>query len=113
MIYGKRQRPSDYQATIVDYFNVQVAQEIQRAMQFFSTTNSDDQVIKQIFITGSGSIPNTGLAQAVQLQTSVPTQQLAPIGLANVKVKGDVAQFEQDSHSLTTAFGLALRGLMA
>lgn len=112
MIHGKRQRPADYQSSIVDYFNVQVAQEIQRAMQFFSTTNSDEQMIKQIFITGSGSIPNTGLAQVVQAQTNVPAQQLAPVGLANIKVKGDAAQFEQDAHSLTTAFGLALRGLV-
>ena len=112
MIHGKRQRPADYQATVVDYFNVQVAQEVQRAMQFFSTTHSDDQPIKQIFISGSGCIPNTGLMQVVQAQVGVPTQQLAPITLATNKIKGDMAMFEQDANSLTTAFGLALRGLM-
>lgn len=112
MIHGKRQRPADYQATIVDYFNVQVAQEVQRAMQFFSTTHSDDQPIKQIFISGSGCIPNTGLMQVVNGQTGVPAQQLSPITLATNKIKGDAALFEQDANSLTTAFGLALRGLM-
>lgn len=112
MIYGKRQRPADYEATIVDYFNVQVAQEVQRAMQFFSTTHSDDQPINQIFISGSGCIPNTGLMQAVHTQTGVPAQQLSPITLASNKIKGDAMLFEQDANSLTTAFGLALRGLV-
>lgn len=112
MIYGKRQRPSDYQETIVDYFNVQIAQEIQRAMQFFASTHSDDQPIKQIFISGSGCIPNTGLMQVVHSHTGVPAQQLAHITLANNKIKGDMTVFEQDANSLTIAFGLALRGLM-
>lgn len=112
MIHGKRQRPGDYRETITDYFNVQVGQEIQRALQFFSTTRSDDQAIRHIFISGSGCISRSGMCEAVYANTQVATQELNSVSLAVNKLKGDQSQFEQDANALTTAFGLALRGLV-
>lgn len=112
MIAGTRQRPPEYKSEISDYFNMMVAQEVQRAMQFFMTTRSQkDSNIQHIFVTGSGCIAHSGLAEVLRMQTEVATQELSPVLLANVKAKVSDEQLEQDANSLTTAFGLALRGL--
>lgn len=113
MIKGERQKPSDYKQLVGDTFNMQVAQEVQRFMQFFFTTQSNDQGgdIKHIFLSGSGCVPGTGLPEAVYAQTGVQVSQVAPVSLANNKSKTDDVELNKDANSLTTAFGLALRGL--
>lgn len=112
MIAGRRPRPAEYKAEVSDYFNMQVAQEVQRVMQFFSTTRSQsDSNIQRIFLSGSGCIPHSGLVDVVRLQTEIPTQELAPVLSANIKAKVSDEQLEEDANGLTTAFGLALRGL--
>ena len=106
MVSGEMQRPSDYKSAISDNFNMQIAQEVQRALQFFFTTQSGDQgmEIKQIFIRGSGCIPDSELP-------GISTQQIAPVTFAKSKVNG--SQLNRDANSLTIAFGLALRGLFS
>lgn len=110
IINGRRQRPADYKTEVGDYFNTQIAQEVQRALQFFMTTRSDEVVVQQIFISGSACMVNSGLAEMVHSSTNIATQHLAPITLADNKVKGG-GNLANDADSLTTAFGLALRGL--
>lgn len=109
MISGRRPRPADYKTEVGDYFNMQIAQEIQRTLQFFLTTRSDEIDVQQIFISGSACIPGSGLADVIRMSTNIPTQHIAPITLAENKLKG--GELERDANSLTTAFGLALRGL--
>ena len=113
MALSGRNRPADYQVSVMDNFNMQIAQEVQRTMQFFFATRNvgQSEVIKQIFISGSGCIPQSGLTESVYAQTGVMTQQIAPISFAISKIK-DGAQFASDENSLTKAFGLALRGLV-
>lgn len=110
MISGRRQRPADYKTEVSDYFNMQIAQEVQRALQFFMTTRSDDSVVQQIFLSGSACVPDSGLAEVVRMSTNTATQHIAPITLAENKIKGG-GDLARDADSLTTAFGLALRGL--
>ena len=109
MISGRRQRPADYKTEVNDVFNMQIAQEVQRALQFFLTTRSDEIDVQQIFISGSACIAGSGLADMVRISSNIPTEHLAPISLAENKLKG--GDLAHDADSLTTAFGLALRGL--
>ncbi len=110
MVSGRRQRPADYKTEVSDYFNMQIAQEVQRALQFFMTTRSDDIEVQQIFVSGSACVADSGLAEVIRISTNVTTQHLAPITLAENKIKGG-GNLAHDADSLTTAFGLALRGL--
>lgn len=105
-------RPLDYQSQIADRFNIQVAQEIQRVLQFYYTTQASDQFssVKHIFLTGTASLQE-GLPETVFSQTNTATQCVSPIIYATHSKKIDLSQLQQDAASLTTAFGLALRGL--
>ncbi|RRD91294.1 type IV pilus biogenesis protein PilM [Conchiformibius steedae] len=112
MIAGRRQRPEEYKVEVSDYFNMLVAQEVQRVMNFFMATRSQsDSSIQCIFLSGSGCVAHSGLVEVVRLQTEIPTQELAPVLSANIKAKVSDEQLEEDANGLTTAFGLALRGL--
>ena len=105
-------KPSDYQTQIADRFNVQVAQEIQRVLQFYYTTQSTDTFsnIKHILLTGTAS-QQSGLPESVFSQTNTPTQCLHPITYAERSSTVDLPQLQLDAPSLTLAYGLALRGL--
>ncbi|MDO4640907.1 MAG: type IV pilus assembly protein PilM [Neisseria sp.] len=105
-------RPLDYQSQISDRFNIQVAQEVQRVLQFYYTTQASDQFssVKHIFLTGSASLQE-GLPETVFSQTNTATQCVSPIIYATHGKRVDLSQLQQDAASLTTAFGLALRGL--
>ena len=105
-------RPEDYQSLIADRFNVQIAQEIQRVLQFYYTTQSNEQFsgVKHIFLTG-GVASQPGLAETVFSQTNTATQCINPITYASNSSKVDLSQLQQDASALTVAFGLALRGL--
>ena len=115
MISNETKRPADYKIAVADSFNMQIAQEVQRTMQFFYATQNIDSTsnIKQILISGIGCVPNTGVAEAIYAQTSIATRQVNPITLAANKTKIDDAQLAKDAPALTTAFGLALRGLVS
>ena len=104
-------KPSDYQTQVADRFNVQVAQEIQRVMQFYYTTqSSDNSNIKHILLTGTAA-QQAGLAESIFSQTNTPTQCIHPAAYAARSNTVDLPQLQIDAPSLTLAFGLALRGL--
>ncbi|WP_107860606.1 type IV pilus assembly protein PilM [Neisseria weaveri] len=105
-------RPSDYQTLVADRFNAQVAQEIQRVLQFYYTTQPNDQYssVKHIFLTGIAS-QQTGLAEAVFSQTNTATQCINPITYIKSGNQIELSKLQIDAPSLTIAFGLALRGL--
>ena len=113
MITGEMKRPDDYKAMVVDGFNAQIAQEVQRVMQFFYATQNMDSMsnVKHIYISGSGCAA-PGISEVVYAQTNIATEQLNPASFAINKLKGDGTRFDKDAASLTTAFGLALRGLV-
>lgn len=113
MLAGETPQPEGFKASVIDNFNMQVVQEIQRALQFFATTQNIEQGddLKRIFVSGSGCVAGSGLAQAVHAQTGILTSQVAPVTVANSKLKVDEHRFAADANALTTAFGLALRGL--
>lgn len=105
-------KPSDYQSQVADRFNVQVAQEIQRVLQFYYTTQLTDSFnkIKHILLTGFTS-QQPGLAESIFSQTNTPTQCIHPISYVECSNKVDLTKLQIDAPMLTLAFGLALRGL--
>ncbi len=105
-------RPSDYQAQIADRFNIQVAQEIQRMLQFYYTTQPSDQFasVKHIFLTGAASL-QPGLPEAVFSQTNTSTECVHPAIYTSTGNKVDLSELQHTAAELTIAFGLALRGL--
>ena len=105
-------RPADYQIQISDRFNVQVAQEIQRVLQFYYTTQSGEQFsnIKHIFLTGAVSA-QIGLTEIIFSQTNTAAECINPISCLQYGKQVDASELHQDGSGLTVAFGLALRGL--
>ena len=105
-------RPADYQIQISDRFNVQVAQEIQRVLQFYYTTQSGEQFsnIKHIFLTGAVST-QIGLTEVIFSQTNTAAECINPISCLQYGKQVDASELHQDGSGLTVAFGLALRGL--
>lgn len=113
MITGASTRPSDYTQMISQNFNMQITQEVQRALQFYSTTQSvESPHIKQIYISGSGCIAGTGLEHMIHEQTNIPARQVVAVNVVANKSKIDDAQLDKDANALSIAFGLALRGLV-
>lgn len=105
-------KPSDYQDLVADRFNSQVAQEIQRVLQFYYATQSGDQLatVEYIYLTGSAA-QQPGLAEMVYSQTNTPTEWVHPINAAEISKKIDANDLQAKATALTTAFGLALRGI--
>ena len=105
-------KPSDYQTQVADRFNIQVAQEVQRVLQFYYTTQTTETFsnIKHILLTGFAS-QQPGLAESIFSQTNTATQCVHPVLYAERNNKIDLPQLQIDAPSLTLAFGLALRGL--
>lgn len=105
-------KPSDYQSAVADRFNSQVAQEIQRVLQFYYATQSSEQYsnVKHILITGTAS-QQPGLAETIFSHTNTATECVHPVLYATNSNKIDISQLQIDAPTLTLAFGLALRGL--
>jgi type IV pilus assembly protein pilM len=105
-------KPADYQTQIADRFNVQVAQEVQRVLQFYYTTQPTDAFsnVKHILLTGSAS-QQAGLAESIFSQTNTAAQCIQPATYVERGGKVDLSQLQIDAPTLTLAFGLALRGL--
>lgn len=111
-IINSPQKPSDYQENVADHFNEQITQEIQRVLQFYYTTQTADDMtnVKHILLTGTAT-RQKGIAQAVASQTNADVQCIHPATYFSNNLKTDKKQFELDAPILTTAFGLAARGL--
>lgn len=105
-------KPKEYQA-VADKFNLQIAQEIQRVLQFFYTVSGSENVkkIERIFLTGGGC-QSVGIAESVTTQSGIQTQILNPLEYASASGKVNQEQFKQNASRYTVAFGLALRGLV-
>lgn len=98
---------------LVAMYRGQVASEIQRVMQFFNTvsTASTTGEVEQLLITGGGSIC-PGLAEEVANATGIGARCVHPVSSIQPGSKINAASFEADAPRLTSAFGLALRGLL-
>ena len=67
--------------------------------------------VEQLLITGGGSIC-PGLAEEVANATGIGARCVHPVSSIQPGSKINAASFEADAPRLTSAFGLALRGLL-
>lgn len=112
MVYAA-DKPEDYAIKVGAFFQDQLAQEIQRFLQFYYTTLSHDHnaEVQQILVSGYPGGANLGVAERIARQVNLPTQQINPILLTQTNTRLDKNQLLSDSSQLTVAFGLAVRGL--
>ncbi|MCF7530496.1 type IV pilus biogenesis protein PilM [Neisseria lisongii] len=97
---------------ISETFNIQTAYTIQRALQFYASTQDTEppSAIRHIFLTGSAT-QNPDLAATVSRICGISAQTLHPVAHAKFGSTLNSAQLQHDAPELTIAFGLALRGL--
>lgn len=110
MLYNPS-KPEDYNLTVAQPFQQQFIQEIQRVLQFYFTSASQESEIDEILIFGYGNNSANGFTDNIRQQTHIPAQQINPILLAQPSNSIEQAKLQQDSSLLTVAFGLAVRGL--
>ena len=110
---------SDEQAKVMrksenkaDRFNAQIAQEVQRVLQFYYTTQSGEQFanVRNIFLTGSAST-QANLAETIFSQTNTSAECVDLTTSVSIGMKADASEMQQVGSELAIAFGLALRGL--
>ncbi|PIT08437.1 hypothetical protein BGI30_09205 [Snodgrassella alvi] len=110
MLYSPS-KPEDYNSTVAQPFQQQFIQEIQRVLQFYFTSASQENEIEEILIFGYGNNSANGFTESIRQQTRIPAQQINPVLLAELGDGIEPAKLQQDSSLLTVAFGLAVRGL--
>ncbi|HWP94271.1 MAG TPA: pilus assembly protein PilM [Gammaproteobacteria bacterium] len=109
---GKAKRegglPSNYKTEILDPFVEDMAQQVNRSIQFFLSAQSDYSQLDQIIVCGGcATIP--GAAAHIQERLGTPTVVGDPFGQMQISSKAKSQLVESDSPALMIACGLALR----
>jgi type IV pilus assembly protein PilM len=99
--------PESYIGDVLRPYMDNVAMEVARALQFFSTTTTYGQV-QQIVLSGGGSLLS-GLDRTVTQQAAVPVMIANPFVAMKVSNRVRPQQLGKDAPLLVTATGLALR----
>jgi len=99
--------PDDFEAEVLRPFMENLAQEVQRALQFFFTSTSYNTVDHILLAGGSAVIP--GLDEVVHTRTQVPTLVANPFGAMQTSPRIQLKRLMQDAPSLIVACGLAMR----
>ncbi len=107
------QKPSDYQASVANYFNQQITKEIQRVLQFYYTTQTADDMtdIKNILLTGEAA-RQEGIAQTVASQTNADVQCVHPARYFADNLKTDKQQFEHNAPTLDQGVRFGSTGII-
>lgn len=100
--------PDNYQAEVLHPFMDDMAQQVNRSMQFFLSSNSQYESLDLLIICGGCSgIP--GADTHIQERTGIPTVIGNPFGEVKVSSKAKAQLAESDAGALMIACGLALR----
>ena len=109
---GKAKRegglPSNYQPEILEPFLEDMAQQVNRSIQFFLSSQSEFSELDQIMICGGcGAIPGAAehIADRVGTQTAIGD----PLGQMKLASKAKAQLVESDAAALVLACGLAMR----
>lgn len=109
---GKAKRfgnlPEDYDAAVLSPFIEDVAQQIDRGMQFYFASSNQAPQISQILI-GGGCAAIVDLDKRVQERLQIPTAIARPFEGMHIAGRAKPQQVERDSTSMLVACGLALR----
>jgi len=99
--------PDDFEAEVMRPFMENLSQEVQRALQFFFTSTSYNQVDHILLAGGSAVIP--GLDEVVNTRTQVPTMIANPFSAMQASPRIQLKRLMQDAPSLIISCGLAIR----
>lgn len=97
----------DFVEEVLTPFRNSVAQQVNRALQFFFSSSSHGQVDHIVLAGGVASIP--GVLETVQENLEVPTSIANPFLKMDISDKVKKSELFNDAPSLLVALGLALR----
>lgn len=113
---GRAQRsgtlPERYVADIQNPFIDDIAQQIDRGLQFFFSAMPDFASVDQIILTG-GSALISGLPERISDRVSVPTVAARPFAKLSVASRANPKLLAREEASLLLVAGLALRAVDA
>jgi type IV pilus assembly protein PilM len=100
--------PDNYQGEVLAHFLADMAQQIDRSLQFFFSASSQHSTIDQVILAG-GCAQIPGVDQVIQERLQIPTVVARPFAQMSVASRAKPAQLAQDEASLLIAAGLACR----
>ena len=100
--------PENYQTDVLAHFIADMAQQVDRSLQFFFSAGSQYNNIDQIILAGGcAHIPNVDVA--IQDKLKIPTVLARPFAQMSVSSKAKPAALAKDEGALLIACGLAMR----
>lgn len=100
--------PDNYHEELLHPFMEDMAQQVNRSLQFFLSSNSQYETLDEVLICGGCSaIP--GAADLIADRVGIPTVVGNPLGEMKVSTKAKAQLAESDAGALMIACGLALR----
>ena len=93
---------------IISSVSANLANDIQRSLDFYSATSTEDQITKIYLSGGSSKVP--GLSKVVEEKIGIPVELLNPFRNIEYSERAfDPAYMRQEGPSAAVAIGLALR----
>lgn len=109
---GRAQRegglPDDYREEVLDPFLTDMAQQVNRALQFFLASTTEYAGVDQVLLCG-GCAALPGAAEHVGQRVGRPTALANPLAKVQLSSRAKAQGMEQDAPALMIACGLALR----
>lgn len=109
---GKAKRfgnlPEDYDAAVLSPFIEDVAQQIDRGLQFYFASSNQASQIDQILL-GGGCAAIEGIDARVRERLQIPTEIARPFKGMNVTGRAKPQQVQRDETAMLLACGLAMR----
>lgn len=102
--------PEDYTTQVLEPFKEAVVQHLSRALQFFFSSSSYNEVHYVILAGGTASLP--GLLQKVEEKTGIPAMLANPFVNMSIAPRVSIPALQSDAPSLMTCCGLALRNFV-
>ena len=105
----KSDLPESFKAEVLKPYVKSLVQEILRALQFFYSSSTYNN-ISELHVTG-GCAQIGNIEKIIEKRIEVPTAVLNPFASTRISSRIDKGRFRKDIPSLAIASGLALRGV--
>lgn len=109
---GKAKRmgnlPDTYQSEVLSHFLADMAQQIDRSLQFFFAASSRHSAIDQMILAG-GCAQIPGVAATISERLQIPCVTAQPFAKMSVSSRAQSQQLAMDEASMLIAAGLAFR----
>lgn len=100
--------PENYQSDVLAHFIADMAQQVDRSLQFFFSAGSQYTQVDQIILAGGcAHIPNVD--SAIQEKLKIPAVIARPFAQMSVSSKAKPAALAKDEAAMLIACGLAMR----